>query len=132
LIFTIFALQIKIMRNLFSLGIASCLIITAACHSSKKSVSSKKEEVVTVLPPDDAITINMDTITVTTKKTPTKEVYRKTNTITSDIIHTKLEVNFDWNKSYMNGIATIQVQPYFYATNKLYLNARGMTINSTY
>jgi aminopeptidase N len=129
LIFCIFALQIKIMRNLFSLGIASCLIITAACHSSKKSVSSKKEDIVTVLPPDDAITINMDTITVTTKKVPTKEVYRNANTITSDIIHTKLEVNFDWNKSYMNGIATIQVQPYFYATNKLYLNARGMTIN---
>ena len=117
------------MRNLFSLGIASCLIIAAACHSSKKSVSSKKEDVVTVLPPDDGITINMDTITVTTKKTPTKEVYRNSNTITNDIIHTKLEVNFDWNKSYMNGIATLQVQPYFYATNKLYLNARGMTIN---
>lgn len=117
------------MRISLTLSITAALVIIAACHSSKKSSLTKVEEPVKAITTEEAIVINMDTITVTPKKKPAKEVYRGTNPITNDIIHTKLEVNFDWNKSYMNGIATLQIQPYFYATNKLYLDARGMTIN---
>jgi aminopeptidase N len=115
-----------------SFGIAVSLLVIAACHSSKKSNVSnlqKSEEPVTVLKTNDEVNILLDTITVQPKKKPAKQVYQNTNAVTNDIIHTKLEVTFDWNKSYLNGIATLQIQPYFYATDKLYLNARGMTIN---
>ncbi len=57
-------------------------------------------------------------------------VYRGANTQHNDILHTKLEVSFDWKNARMNGKASLQVKPYFYATNRLYLNARGMDIHS--
>jgi aminopeptidase N len=39
-------------------------------------------------------------------------------------------VSFDWQKSQLIGKAELQVKPYFYATNMLYLNARGMEIKT--
>jgi len=56
--------------------------------------------------------------------------YKESNPRTNDILHTKLEVSFDWKNATMNGRATISIKPYFYSTNVLVLNARGMTINS--
>ena len=58
-----------------------------------------------------------------------RAVYREAETILTDLIHTKLEVNFDWTKSRMNGIATITAKPHFYATDSLILDAKGMLIN---
>jgi aminopeptidase N len=57
-----------------------------------------------------------------------RPVYRATETVFTDLIHTKLEVNFDWTKSRMNGIATISAKPHFYATDSLILDAKGMDI----
>lgn len=74
--------------------------------------------------------INLDTIKVVANKAPVKKVYRGSNTLTNDIVHTTLYVNFDWQKSQMNGKAVIQAKPYFYPTNMLYLDARGMEIKS--
>ncbi|MDG1334293.1 MAG: M1 family aminopeptidase [Crocinitomicaceae bacterium] len=59
-----------------------------------------------------------------------RPIYQETETILTDLIHTRLEVNFDWTKSRMNGIATITAKPHFYTSNKLILDAKGMIINS--
>ncbi len=59
-----------------------------------------------------------------------KKAYRATNTRVNDIIHTKLEVKFDWNKSRVLGTAYITAKPYFNASHKIDLNARGMDIHS--
>ncbi|MFT5777109.1 MAG: aminopeptidase N [Crocinitomicaceae bacterium] len=56
--------------------------------------------------------------------------YNASETILTDLIHTKLEVNFNWEKSQMNGVATITAKPHFHATDKLILDAKGMAINS--
>lgn len=63
-----------------------------------------------------------------TKKTPEPERYRASNTRLSDIIHQELRVSFDWDKKYLFGEATLTIKPYFYSTDSLYLNARGMDI----
>jgi aminopeptidase N len=64
-----------------------------------------------------------------TETTPAfRPVYRYTETILTDLIHTKLEVNFDWANSRMNGIATITAKPHFYASDSLILDAKGMEI----
>jgi aminopeptidase N len=55
-------------------------------------------------------------------------VYQATETILTDLIHTKLEVNFDWKKSRMNGKATITAKPHFYASDSVILDAKGMDI----
>jgi len=67
----------------------------------------------------------------TTKKIPviaTAPVYRGSNPRTNDLLHTKLEVSFDWTKCRMNGKATLSLKPYFLPVSNLYLNARGMDI----
>ena len=58
----------------------------------------------------------------------TRPIYRETETVLTDLIHTKLEVNFDWLKSRMNGVATITAQPHFYSSDSLILDAKGMDI----
>ena len=58
-----------------------------------------------------------------------RAVYRETETVLTDLVHTKLEVNFDWTKSRMNGVATITAKPHFYASDELILDAKGMIIN---
>jgi aminopeptidase N len=59
-----------------------------------------------------------------------RAVYQATDTVYTDLIHTKLEVNFDWAKSRMNGLATITAKPHFYASDSLILDAKGMDIVS--
>jgi aminopeptidase N len=54
--------------------------------------------------------------------------YRASETKSFDLIHTKLDVHFDWQKHYMYGEATISMKPHFYPSKVIYLNARGMEI----
>jgi aminopeptidase N len=98
--------------------------IIAACSSTKKSVKSK--EPMTMAEP----AIDLDTIRVLAEEPIQKKVYQATNTKNSDIIHTKLWVSFDWQKSQMAGKAELLIKPYFYATDLLFLDARGMEIKS--
>lgn len=106
---------------LLSVGIVSFAI---ACSSSKKTQTTTS--VATMVEP----AIDLDTIRVLAEEPPKKDRYRAAETKTNDIIHTKLWVSFDWQKSRMNGKAEILIKPYFYPTNLLYLNARGMEIKS--
>lgn len=62
------------------------------------------------------------------KKVPETKIYQASNTRLSDIIHQELRVSFDWNKKYLFGQTTLTIKPYFYPTDSLYLNARGMEI----
>jgi aminopeptidase N len=56
--------------------------------------------------------------------------YNPSRTIYNDLVHTKLEVNFNWGKSRMNGKASITLKPHFYQTDSLTLDAKGMDILS--
>ncbi|HLZ88427.1 MAG TPA: M1 family aminopeptidase, partial [Puia sp.] len=59
-----------------------------------------------------------------------KKVYRATATRYDDLIHTKLEVKFDYDKSYMYGKAWVTLKPHFYPTDTVALDAKGMDIHS--
>lgn len=58
------------------------------------------------------------------------EDYKATRTVYTDLINTTLELKPIWEKSYLNGIATITAKPHFYPSDSLILDAKGMTINS--
>ena len=58
-----------------------------------------------------------------------KKQYRETATKTNDLMHTKLDAKFDFTKSYMYGKAWITLQPHFYPTDSLQLDAKGMDIH---
>jgi aminopeptidase N len=58
-----------------------------------------------------------------------KKIYRATSTRINDLVNTKLDVSFDYSKSWMYGKALITLHPHFYATDSLNLDAKGMNIN---
>jgi len=58
-----------------------------------------------------------------------KSIYRESATKIHDLVHTKLDVSFDYSKSWMYGKAWLTLHPHFYATDSLCLDAKNMTIN---
>lgn len=82
-------------------------------------------------------TTTQNTPSTTTIEIPKKEIfpneraiYRASETKLFDLVHTKLEVSFDWDKSWMNGLATITLKPHFYPQDTLVLDAKGMEIRT--
>lgn len=61
---------------------------------------------------------------------PWKKEYRATATKYTDLINTKLDVKFDYDKSYMYGKEWLTAKPHFYASDSLVLDAKGMDIHS--
>ena len=57
-----------------------------------------------------------------------KKIYRGSYPKTNELVHTKLEVKFDFEKAWMYGKAWITLKPHFYATDTLTLDAKGMDI----
>lgn len=58
-----------------------------------------------------------------------KKAYRPFAEKINDLVHTKLDAKFDYSKSYLNGKAWSTLQPHFYATDSLELDAKGMNIH---
>ncbi|MDB5201719.1 MAG: family metallopeptidase [Ferruginibacter sp.] len=57
-----------------------------------------------------------------------KKVLRESYPRTNDLVHTKLDVRFDYDKSYMYGKEWLTLQPHFYPTDSVLLDAKGMDI----
>ena len=63
-----------------------------------------------------------------TTDTAWKQVYRGTYPRINDLVSTKLAVNFDFDKQWMNGEEWVTLQPHFYPTDSLTFDAKGMDI----
>ncbi len=57
-----------------------------------------------------------------------KKEYKETATRVNNLVHTKLEIKPDFNKSYLYGKAWLSLKPHFYPTDTLTLDAKGMEI----
>ncbi|NOT52561.1 MAG: M1 family metallopeptidase [Chitinophagaceae bacterium] len=68
-------------------------------------------------------------ITTMAQDTSWKKEYRETVPRINDLVHTKLDVKFDYENSYLNGKAWITLKPHFYKTDSLTLDAKGMGIH---
>lgn len=55
-------------------------------------------------------------------------VYRATPDRINDLVHTKLDAKFDYQKQQLNGKVWISLKPHFYPTDSLTLDAKGMDI----
>ena len=56
--------------------------------------------------------------------------YNPSHTFEHDLIHTKIEISFDWAQKRANGKATLTLRPWFYATDKATLDAKNFDIKS--
>ena len=72
--------------------------------------------------------VALDTVTVK-ENTLNSNVFRGSYTKLTDIIHTKLDLSFQWDSAYVIGQATIQAKPYFYSSNQVVLDANGFRVN---
>ena len=56
-------------------------------------------------------------------------VYRGSYKLENDIIHTALDLKFDWEKEHVLGKATLTIKPWFYAVDKITLDAKDFDIH---
>lgn len=108
------------------LSTAVLLLVSENSFAQRKKKKDKQEEPA----PTTVVTSDTPAPAEETKKSPPEpKIYQASNPRSNDILHTKLEVKFDWQNSWMYGKATIDIKPYFNPVKKLYLNARGFTVN---
>ena len=93
---------------------AALLVLAASCTSTKKSTTD-----------DYSVNVDLDTIEITASR---ENPYRSSATKDFDLIHTKLEVGFDYAHQYLNGKATITLKPHFYPQYALTLDAKQFDI----
>lgn len=107
-------------RNiLLFLGVA---LFTLSCSASKKM------EVVD-LEMRDLDTLFVEAQMPNDRKAPedfSLPRYNPTYTRTFDLLHTRLDLRFDWGKEQVMGAAQLTLTPYFYPTNTLELDAKQM------
>jgi aminopeptidase N len=111
-----------IMKKLILFGWVAAVLF-AACGGPKEVTSSQSTANSGVQTTTSAEGTGSDEV----KEIP---VYRATPTRYFDLVHTKLDVRFDWNKSHMLGKAEITARPHFYTQTELVLDAKGMDIHS--
>ncbi|MBW7674877.1 M1 family metallopeptidase [Chryseobacterium chendengshani] len=68
-------------------------------------------------------------VSAQTETSGREKVYRVTSEKVTELKHTKLKVSFDYQKEQMNGEEWLTASPYFYTSNELVLDAKGMLIH---
>ncbi len=99
-------------RYLTALIFASACM--SSCKSTKPTATSTKLQALPEIEVTDTKKVNL--------------TYQGSAAKKSDLVHTKLDVSFDWNKKFLYGKATIKLKPHFYPVDAVWLNARGMEI----
>jgi len=75
----------------------------------------------------------LDTMTISASTFTEEEIYQRpdyaeTYHRKNDLLHTSLDLKFDWTKQHVLGQATLDFKPYFYPTDQLVLDAKGFDI----
>ena len=99
-------------KHIFSIAIA--FFVAANAYAQVKTVPDGRQE---TLPPSYRETANQ------------MDIYRAESEKINDLVHTKLDLKFDYQKEQVNGEAWITLKPHFYETNKLTLDAKAMLIH---
>jgi aminopeptidase N len=105
-----------------------------ACDTSKKAKTTE----VANIPQEDIPNIELGEMPITASRLDTIALpddleiplYRATATRAFDLIHTKLDLRFDWQKERVLGKATLTLKPYFYAADELVLDAKNFDIQA--
>jgi aminopeptidase N len=100
------------------LGFAAAILVLAACKPTRQSQT----------PPQEVKAPVVQTEPRPAKQQPTYP-YRPSADKVFDLIHTRLEVDFDWQKERMNGIAQLTMRPWFAAQRQVTLDAKGFLIH---
>lgn len=101
-------------------------IFTLSCKTSKTLVVAEEFEEEML----DTLVVSASPIEKNKPKSYKLDPYRASATRTHDLIHTKLELAFDWQKQHVLGKAELTLKPYFYETDILELDAKNFIFNT--
>jgi aminopeptidase N len=108
---------------ILAIALLSCV---AACKTKKELATGEFEP--------DTIERMLDPIVVTPESSEEKDsipkIYRATAKIDYDIIHTSLDLRFDWTKQHVIGTAELAIKPHFHPITSVALDAVGFDIKS--
>ncbi len=121
-------------------GLSILVVAAFACNTSKNNLSSKGNtpmvskpaEIAAPPPPEPIVEVkaadakNMFSEQLTLPDS--LPIYRATARRDNDIIHSSIDVRFDWAKRHCLGNITITAKPHFYTSEVLELDAKGMEI----
>ncbi len=112
------------------LGFLALVLTWFACSTTKVLTP---EPIPVVSAPDTTEIRDLDTLVVTGNKQDPQDhvdtLYRSTTTRSFDLLHTRLNLKFDWESEKVLGNARLTLTPYFYPSNRLVLDAKGFTFN---
>ncbi len=95
--------------------VALTALVWQSCKTSRTAKDTENWDFTNIL----------DTVEISGKP---KE-YRASEKRVFDLLHTKLEVSFSWEKQQLFGKAQLMLKPYFYESNLLVLDAKGFDIH---
>ena len=102
------------------------LIIGAFACNSTKVVVAEEMDMSTL----DTLVVSAPPIKKSSPLPDTLPIYNGSYERVHDLLHTKLEVAFDWGQEQLLGKATLDLTPVFYISDRLELNAVGFDISS--
>lgn len=73
--------------------------------------------------------VSLDPVSIAANA-PGANIYRGSYTKTTDLLHTRLDLKFNWDSAQVIGKAYLDLKPYFYPSDRVVLNAKGFKINS--
>ena len=77
----------------------------------------------------DTVSVVIDSLNADDEEEFELRLYRGEQTRHFKLIHTRLEVSFDWEKQHLIGKANLILEPYFYDQSKLVLDAKDFDIH---
>ncbi len=122
----------KILKNSLILSFAIGLLITSSCKSEKNIVQDR----VQVTPSTDT-----DSLAEVEKRRVLRLIQEKEAKISGykasarrdfDLLHTDLDLAFDWARQAVFGKARLKLVPYFYPQNELVLDAKDFEVGAIY
>ncbi len=91
---------------------------------------SEKKIVETNSNPIERVQVDSSSLNAINEETVRElKLYKGERTRHFKLLHTKLELSFDWQKQYLNGIATLMLEPYFYEQSNILVDAKGFEIH---
>jgi aminopeptidase N len=107
-----------------------------ACGTAQKTASVPKPPVIKKAEPIKEETIDEIIVTADSIKKSKKAedfvlpTYNASQTRKVDLLHTKLDVRFDWKKQHLLGKAAIKMKPWFYPQSEVVLDAKNFDIKA--
>lgn len=120
----------------FSFFIFAVAVLLAGCNTQKAAQQAPEPQ------PEEYSDVTefreLDTMTISAPRVAEAAedsnyelpAYNPSHERVHDLLHTKLEIGFNWEEEQVLGVATLKLKPYFYPSNQLVLDAKNFDINS--